>query len=136
MNSESWSSLANWFLSLSAQELWTLILVAYVIAALVVGALCGYVADVKGRSVWSWIFLGFFCGIFALIAIAGTPSRVEEPYKPEGWQGIEDRLKAQREAAENESHRRSLLLDAADRMKARQEAEEGEARRRSMLAPR
>jgi MFS family permease len=101
MNSESWSSLANWFLSLSAQELWTLILVAYVIAALVVGALCGYVADVKGRSVWSWIFLGFFCGIFALIAIAGTPVLTVETYKPEGWQDIERRLKAQRDDPEN-----------------------------------
>jgi MFS family permease len=92
---------ANWFSSLSVQDLWTLLFVLYVAASVVVGALCGYVADAKGRSGWSWFFLGFFCGIFALIAIAGTPPLVEEPYKPEGWQGIEDRLKAQRDDPEN-----------------------------------
>jgi hypothetical protein len=96
---------ANWFASLSVQDLWTLLLVLYVAASVVVAALCAYVADEKGRSVWSWFVLGFFCGIFALIAIAGTPPLVEwrEPYKPEGWQGIEDRLKAQRETAEDEA---------------------------------
>ncbi len=54
--------------------LWIAIAVAYVVAAVVVGGLCSYVADEKGRSAWSWFFLGFLCGIFALIAIAGTPS--------------------------------------------------------------
>jgi len=62
--------------------LWAAIAVAYVVAAVVVGGLCSYVADEKGRSAWSWFFLGFLCGIFALIAIAGTPSVGEQ--KPAG----------------------------------------------------
>jgi hypothetical protein len=105
---------ANWFTSLSVQDLWTLILILYVVASVVVAALCAYVADEKGRAVWSWFFLGFFCGIFALIAIAGTP-----PWTGEKGQGVEDRrweqrsiadrLKAQREAAEEDEARRRLV---------------------------
>jgi hypothetical protein len=105
---------ADWFSSLSVQDLWTLILVLYIAASVVVAALCAYVADEKGRSVWSWFFLGFFCGIFALIAIAGTP-----PWTGKKRHGIEDRLWAK--------------LDTADRLKAR--AAEDEARRRSSLPP-
>jgi hypothetical protein len=56
-------------------ELWVVVAGAYVVSAMVVGGLCSYVADEKGRSSWSWFFLGFLCGIFALIAIAGTPTR-------------------------------------------------------------
>ncbi len=58
-----------------ATEVWGAIAGAYVVAAMVIGGLCSYVADEKGRSSWSWFFLGFLCGIFALIAIAGTPTR-------------------------------------------------------------
>lgn len=126
---------ASAFFSWSVQDVWILIVMLYVAASVVVAALCAYVADEKGRSVWSWFFLGFFCGIFALTAIAGTPVLTVEPYKPQGWQDIEGRLKAQREAAENEEHRRHLL-GVEDRLKARQEAAEDEARRRSMLPPR
>ena len=98
------------------QDLWTLIVLLYVVTSVVVAALCAYVADEKGRSVWSWFFLGFFCGIFALIAIAGTP-----PWTGERQQGIEDR--------------RWDRLETADRLKAERKAEreaaEDEARRRS-----
>lgn len=120
----------NTFFPGAVTGLWVLIAMLYLASAVAVGGLCSYVADAKGRSGWSWFFLGIFCGIFALIAIAGTPVLAVEPYKPEGRQGIEDRLKAQREAAENEEHRRHLL-DVEDRLKARQEAAEDEARRRS-----
>jgi MFS family permease len=65
----------------SVTGLWVAVAVVYVLAAVVVGALCGYVADVKGRSGWSWFFLGVLCGIFALIAIAGTRALTAEPYK-------------------------------------------------------
>jgi len=62
--------------------LWVAIAVAYVVAAVVVGGLCSYVADEKGRSAWSWFFLGLLCGVFALIAIAGTPAVGEQ--NPQG----------------------------------------------------
>jgi len=55
--------------------LWAGIAIAYVVTAVAVGGLCLYVAEEKGRSAWSWFFLGLLLGIFALIAIAGTPAR-------------------------------------------------------------
>lgn len=75
----------------SMTGLWVAVAVVYVLAAVVVGALCGYVANEKRRSGWSWFFLGVLCGIFAPIAIAGTPVLAAEPYKPEGGQDIERR---------------------------------------------
>jgi MFS family permease len=81
------------------------IVVVYVAASVVVGALCSYVADVKGRSGWSWFFLGVLCGIFALIAIAGTPVLTVAPYKPvkrqDIEQDIEQRLRFERDDPEN-----------------------------------
>lgn len=35
--------------------------------------LCGWLAEEKGRSVGAWIVLGLLFGIFALIALAGSP---------------------------------------------------------------
>ncbi len=82
----------------SPEAVWAFLVFVYVVASSVVGGLCAYVADEKGRSVWSWFFLGFFCGIFALIAIAGTPSR-EASYRD--MVAVKDRLKAQRDDPEN-----------------------------------
>jgi len=77
-------------------DLWTLVAAVSISAMVVVGGLCGYVADVKGRSSRSWFFLGILCGIFALIAIAGTPALTVAPYKP-----IKGLLKSQRDDPEN-----------------------------------
>ena len=95
---------------------WYVAFIAYVIAAVVVGLLCAYVADQKGRSGSAWFFLGFFCGIFALIAIAGTPPRTggrrQDSEDSRWWDGLEeaeDRLKARRKAAKDEERRRSAL---------------------------
>jgi hypothetical protein len=86
------------FLGFMTFDLWLAVAVAYVLAATVVASLCAYVAEEKGRAISSWFFLGFFFGIFALIAIAGTPSR-EACHRDRV--AVEDRLKAERDDPEN-----------------------------------
>jgi len=50
----------------------------FLINGIICGAFCANLAGKKGYSweIWSWA--GFFFGIIALIAIAGSPSKWEE----------------------------------------------------------
>jgi len=110
------SSFSSWLDAFWA--VWYVALIAYVIAAVVVGLLCAYVADQKGRSGSAWFFLGLFFGIFALIAIAGTPPRTGgrcQDAEDHWWDRLEaaDHLKAQRKAEED-----AYEEDAARRRKA------------------
>jgi len=42
--------------------------------ALICSGLCAFVGREKGRGEFNWLMLGFFLGIFALIAVAGVPA--------------------------------------------------------------
>jgi len=50
---------------------WVLIVL---IQGLICGGLCTFVGREKGRDAFSWFLVGFFLGIFGLIAVAGVPS--------------------------------------------------------------
>ena len=50
---------------------WVLIVL---IQGLICGGLCTFVGREKGRDAFSWLLVGFFLGIFGLIAVAGVPS--------------------------------------------------------------
>lgn len=54
-----------------------LILVVYIFIIFVTSTICailsGSLAEEKGYPVWVWIALGFFFGLFGLIAAAGLP---------------------------------------------------------------
>ena len=103
--------------ALSATDLWTAIAVGYAVTGAIAGGFAGFVADEKGRSGLWWFFLGFFCGIFALIAIAGTPAVAGIP-------------------GDRDSERRTLVSQR-ELERAEEEARyEDEARRRAMLPPR
>lgn len=53
--------------------------------ALICGSFCAFLANNKGRSGFVWFVLGFFFGIFALIAIAAA-GKIEQPTTRAGWQ--------------------------------------------------
>lgn len=44
--------------------------------ATVFGALCGWLAEQKGRSSWGWWALGLLLGVVALIVLAVSPANV------------------------------------------------------------
>jgi hypothetical protein len=50
---------------------WVLIVL---IQGLICGGLCTFVGREKRRDAFSWFLVGFFLGIFGLIAVAGVPS--------------------------------------------------------------
>jgi uncharacterized membrane protein YbhN (UPF0104 family) len=50
-------------------DFWSLILIQAVICSL----FCSFIAGQKNRDSTGWLALGFFFGIFALIAVAGLP---------------------------------------------------------------
>jgi hypothetical protein len=50
-------------------DFWSLVLIQSVICSM----FCYFIAGQKNRDSTGWLVLGFFFGIFALIAVAGLP---------------------------------------------------------------
>jgi len=51
------------------------IIVGYIFYGIICGVFCGMIASAKNRSGGGWFVAGFWFGIFALIAIAGMPTK-------------------------------------------------------------
>ena len=54
---------------------------AFAIAWFICAGLCAFIANEKGRGVFSWMLLGFFFGIFAVIGICAVPSLGKKVYE-------------------------------------------------------
>ena len=54
---------------------WTGFWIALAVQAVVCGLLSAFVANAKWYNTGSWFPIGFFCGVFGLIAAAGLPDR-------------------------------------------------------------
>ena len=62
----------------------------FLIVGVIAGIICALVANYKGRSVIGWFFLGFFFGIFALIASL-IVSNLKEAREKEAYMEMEQR---------------------------------------------
>ena len=51
---------------------WGIVILVWILSAFA----AGYVAGNKDRSVWTWLLLGLFFGVFALIAVSALEKKV------------------------------------------------------------
>jgi len=89
------------------------------IVGVICGIICALVADSKGRSAVGWFFLGFFFGIFALIAVLIVSNRkeVEEKFAHSEMEQHRLREQLRQEQLKNEQFRKytQVRLDVHDR---------------------